>query len=72
MIFKTNEIAITFFKNFNNMKEKKKKKFIKFITEFNNLQTLNNIKVDFKLININNALITLLESNYFMQAKLFQ
>ena len=55
MIFETNEIVITFSENFNNMKEKKKKEFIKFTAESNNSQTLDDVKVDSKLININNA-----------------
>ena len=72
MIFKTNETAITFSENFNNMKGKKKKKFIKFIAESNNSQTLDHVKVNFKSININNTLVILLENNCLMQVKLSQ
>src|SRR5947199_8975947 len=68
----TNETAITPSEDLNNMEEEEEEEFTGFTAESNNSQTLDDVEVDPKPININHALAALLESNRLMQAKLSQ
>ena len=67
----TNETAITPSEDLNNMEEEEEE-FTGITAESNNSQTLDDVEVDPKPININNALAALLESNRLMQVKLSQ